>query len=92
MRHQAIYTTHTNVVSIIGDTEATDSTGTKVTLDESLITIEINRLQAEHDAQEYARQRKAAYPSIEECIHAILDDDLQALQAKRSEIKARYPK
>jgi hypothetical protein len=48
--------------------------------------------QAEFDAQEYARLRKAEYPSIEECVHAILDDDLEALQAKRAEIKARYPK
>ncbi len=48
--------------------------------------------QAEFDSQEYARLRQAEYPSIEECIHAILDDDLDALQAKRAEIKARYPK
>ena len=48
--------------------------------------------QAEYDAQEYARLRKTEYPSIEECVHAILDDDLEVLQAKRAEIKARYPK
>jgi len=48
--------------------------------------------QTEHDAQEYARLRKAEYPSIEECVHAILDDDLEALQAKRAEVKARFPK
>ena len=51
-----------------------------------------NEWQTEHDSQEYARLRKAEYPSIEECVHAILDDDLEALQAKRAEIKARYPK
>ena len=32
------------------------------------------------------------YPSIEECIHAILDDDLEALQAKRTAVKTKYPK
>ena len=48
--------------------------------------------QAEQDATKYQRDRKAEYPSIEECVHAILDDDLEALQAKRAEIKARYPK
>ena len=36
--------------------------------------------------------RKAEYPSIEECVHAILDDQLDALQAKRTAIKAKYPK
>ena len=56
------------------------------------IDAEILRLQAEYDSQEYARLRKEEYPSIEDCVHAILDDDLDALQAKRAEIKARYPK
>lgn len=46
----------------------------------------------EDAAQEYARKRKAEYPSIEECVHAILDDDLVALQEKRTLIKTKYPK
>jgi len=56
------------------------------------INAEILRLQAEYESQEYSRLRKAEYPSIEDCVHAILDNDLDALQAKRAEIKARYPK
>ena len=48
--------------------------------------------QAEHDSQEYARNRQAEYPSIQECIHAILDDQLDALQAKRQSVKTKYPK
>jgi len=36
--------------------------------------------------------RKAEYPSIEECVHAILDDDLVALQEKRTIVKNKYPK
>jgi len=32
------------------------------------------------------------YPTIEECVHAILDDDLEALQAKRTAVKEKYPK
>ena len=44
------------------------------------------------DNRTYAEKRQAEYPSIEECVHAILDDDLDALQAKRAEVKARYPK
>jgi len=49
-------------------------------------------VQTEWDSQEYARKRKPEYPSIEECVHAILDDDLVALQAKRSAVKDKYPK
>jgi len=59
---------------------------------EKEIDTEVKRLQAEYDAQEYSRKREAEYPSIQECVHAILDDDLDALQAKRAEIKTKYPK
>ena len=59
---------------------------------EKEIDTEVKRLQAEYDAQEYSRKREAEYPSIKECVHAILDDDLDALQAKRVEIKTKYPK
>ena len=40
----------------------------------------------------YADKRKAEYPSIEECVHAILDDDLENLQIKRQAVKEKYPK
>jgi|TARA_Y100000310_G_C20569088_1_gene757062 hypothetical protein len=48
--------------------------------------------QSEYDAQEYARKRLAEYPTIEECVHAILDDGLVELQEKRAAVKARFPK
>jgi hypothetical protein len=38
------------------------------------------------------QKRKAEYPTIEECVHAILDDGLEALQAKRKAVKEKYPK
>ena len=50
------------------------------------------QLQTAYDAQEYARKRQAEYPSLEDCIHAILDDDLENLQAKRQAVKEKYPK
>ena len=56
------------------------------------IDAELKRLQDEYAAQEYARQREAEYPSIQECVHAILDDDLTALQEKRQAVKTKYPK
>ena len=36
---------------------------------------------------DYSGKRRNEYPSIDECIHAILDDDLENLQAKRTAIK-----
>ena len=72
------------------DLEWLDSTQTEPS--ESEIQTEIARLQAEYDSQEYARLRQNDYPSLQDCLHAILDDDLEALQVKRQEVKNRYPK
>ena len=46
-------------------------------------------VQAEYDAKEYQRKRILEYPSIDDCIHALLDgeDTLTELQAKRTAIK-----
>ena len=41
---------------------------------------------------DYSRKRLAEYPSIEECVHAMLDDGLVELQKKRAIVKAKYPK
>ena len=44
------------------------------------------------DDSDYKTKRMSEYPTIEECVHAILDDDLEALQAKRKAVKEKYPK
>lgn len=59
---------------------------------EDEIQAEITRLQAEYDAKEYQRKRQVEYPTIEECVHAILDNDLENLQALRQAVKEKYPK
>ncbi len=66
--------------------------GKDLSFTEKELSAEIKRLEAEFDALAWERSRQAEYPSIEECVHAILDDDLDALQAKRAEIKTKYPK
>lgn len=46
-------------------------------------------------ANAYKEKRKAEYPTLEECVHAILDNEngeLDALQAKRKIVKERHPK
>jgi len=53
---------------------------------------EKKRLETEYKSLAYSRSRKAEYPTLEECIHAILDDDLASLQEKREAIKTKYPK
>jgi len=44
------------------------------------------------DALDYKAKRLTEYPSISECVHAILDDDLEALQIKRTAVKEKYKK
>ena len=55
------------------------------------INAKVVELQAEYD-NDYSRKREAEYPTIQECVHAILDDDTVALQEKRQAIKTKYPK
>jgi hypothetical protein len=66
---------------------------------EEEIDAEILRLQAEHDAQEYARDRQAEYPSINELVVALWEGVVEErmasvtqLEALRQAVKARYPK
>ena len=57
------------------------------------LNTEKDRLQAEYDAQEYARNRQAEYPSIEELVVALYDtDDKADIEAKRAAVKKKYPK
>ena len=67
-----------------------DDTKTKPT--EKELTDALAKQQSDFDALEYSRKREAEYPSIQECVHAILDDDLTALQEKRQAVKTKYPK
>ena len=71
----------------------------QINWDEGTAEIPKEDIQAEMDSQEvaykkneYARKRLEEYPSIQECIHAILDDDTVALQEKRQAVKTKYPK
>ena len=58
------------------------------------IQAKLNELQAIEDAKQYQRDRKSEYPSIEDCVHALLDggDTLTDLQALRHAVKDKYPK
>ena len=59
---------------------------------EAEIATAVKAYEDQWNAQEYARKRKAEYPTIEECVHAILDGGLAELQDKRQVVKQKYPK
>ena len=60
--------------------------------DEAL-SAEIDRLEAEYNANQYQRDRLTEYPSIQELVVALYDEeDKQAIIERRSAVKAKYPK
>ena len=95
MRDLAIRNTHSTVVTINGDTDATDAQGNVVALDEALITAEVTRLQAEYDSKQYQRDRAEAYPSLtEQADMAYWDrqNGTTTLDDAISAVKTTYPK
>ena len=62
------------------------------------IDAEIIKLQSEYDAQEYARNRRAEYPSIQDVTVALAEKEegdstmWDEITAKRAAVKAKYTK
>jgi hypothetical protein len=50
--------------------------------------------QLDEEANGWIRNRQTEYPSLQDCIHALLDggDTLTDLQAARQAVKDKYPK
>lgn len=92
MRNDAILRAYPEAVTANAGKQAWDADGKEIELDEELILQEIEKIKEEYKTVEYKELRKLEYPSIEECVHAILDDKLEELQAKRLAVKEKYPK
>jgi len=99
MNHESIYNTHSTAVTIRGEAEsgaeAWDKNGDVIVLDQSKITTEIARLQAEYDAQEYARNRASAYDSVGDQLDQLMKDMRDGTtthQTACEAVKAKYPK
>jgi len=83
-KHQAIYATHSNVVTIRGD-NAFDVNGNPVTYDETAV-------QAYIDAHAYIAKRQQAYPSIADQLDLIYHQGLDAWKSAIQAVKDQYPK
>jgi len=76
-----------------GETAITTAVNPHPELTWSAVNAEMIRLQTEYDAQDYARKRESEYPSVQDLIVALYDtEDRTAIDAKRAEIKLKYPK
>ena len=85
-KHDAIYATYSNVVTIRGDV-AFDSAGNPVAYDKAVV-------QAYIDANAYIAKRVAEYPSIGDQLDALWKggDAATEMLAKVQAVKAKYPK
>jgi hypothetical protein len=91
LRANAILNTHSTAVSV-KDGLGLDKDNKPVTLNESLITTEINRLQTEWNGQSYARSRAEEYPSIADQLDDIYHNGIDAWKATIKTTKDKYPK
>tara|TARA_B100000424_G_scaffold230556_1_gene192438 strand:- start:153 stop:449 length:297 start_codon:yes stop_codon:yes gene_type:complete len=65
-RHKAIRNIYKNAKRVDDGEGAFDENGNQITLDESKISIEMERLKTEYDSKQYQRDRASQYLSIQE--------------------------
>jgi len=93
-RFEAIKQIYPETGSVQDGLYAFDPNGKPIEIDESKIKPVYEKKLSEYNLKKYQFQRLDEYPSIRDCVHALLDggDTLTKLQAKRAEVKAKYPK
>ena len=94
-KDKAIRNKYPTVVSINvsdGVTQAWDKDKNVVELNNSLITQEMDKLQTEYNAQDYARKRANEYPSMADQLDDIYHNGIDAWKATIKVTKDKYPK
>jgi hypothetical protein len=94
MRDVAINNLYSNVHNQVND-KCYDVNGNSVEVDESKITIEIDRLQAANDVRAYARNRAPEYPSYGDQMDMIYKDNLNSTTTHKDAVEAvktKWPK
>ena len=94
MRHEAINNLYPNVASQTNNL-AFDSQGNKITVDESKVAEEVERLQAEYDSKQYHRDRAISYPSLQDQLDMLYWDrknGTKTWEESIDKVKADNPK
>ena len=96
-RYDAIYSLVGGPLSGLLDGTKMKYLGGQTPPSEAEIDAEVARLEKEHPEfgsdNEYVRNRRKEYPSIEELVVGLYDtDDKADIEAKRAEVKKKYPK
>ena len=92
MRHIAIKNIYPDTRMINGESDVRDINDLAIEIDEDLIQQELVKLQAEYDAQEYARNRQADYPALAEQLDEIYHNGIDSWKAIIKVTKDKYPK
>ena len=90
--HEAIRKAYSDAVYINDATGAFKENGTRITLVQSEIDAARATLDAEYNAQEYARNRAKEYPTVVDQLDLIYHSGIDAWKAKIKETKDKYPK
>ena len=99
--HEAIRNIHPEARIIIGDTlddiicKDVDENMLSIDLTSDKLKTEMDRLQGEFDAQEYARKRQGEYPGVQDQLDMIYWDGVNGTTTHKdiiNAIKAKYPK
>jgi len=83
-KHEAIFATHSNVVTIHGD-DAFDAAGNPVQYNEAVVQAYIN-------ANAYKAKRAAEYPSIIEQFDLLYHGGMDSWKTAIQAVKDKYPK
>ena len=96
MKSLAIRKAHPEVVNILCDNDsvwsAWDENDKVVELDEELIKIELEKIQAAYDSLEFQRLRKPEYPKIEDQLDLLYHKGIDGWKEEIQKVKDKYPK
>ena len=94
--HNAVFSLYPEVKSVVGlnPMKAYDANGDEVQIDQGAYQLDVARLEAEHAATQYQRDRKAEYDQLNQ-YEMMFDDEVNGTTTwidAINAIKAKYPK
>ena len=95
MKHEAIYSLYSSVVSIDGDGDkavAYDKDWNVVSLDADAVATKITELQTAYDNNAYQRSRATEYPSMADQLDDIYHNGVDEWKKTIKAVKDKYPK
>ena len=90
--HEAIYSAHSDVVSIDDGQGAFDKDGKSVTIDSTKVAAARKSIDDALAATKYQRDRAEAYPSWQDQLDKIYHSGIDAWKVDIKAIKDKYPK